>query len=132
MAKRRSRQSPPPIPFNGLLGLEVIRFHKDGVTVACTVRPELLNSQGVLHGGVTATLVDAAVGMSSVRHLDGKRLVTTVELKLNYFLPITQGRITARGRLLRVGSSLIVGSVEVKDHRRRLAAFGTATYKILG
>lgn len=110
----------------------MIRFHKDGVTVACAVRPELLNSQGVLHGGVTATLVDAAVGMSSVRHLNGKRLVTTVELKLNYFLPITEGRITARGRLLRVGSSLIVGSVEVKDHRRRLAAFGTATYKILG
>lgn len=110
----------------------MIRNHKDGVTVACRVRPELQNSQGVLHGGVTATLVDAAVGMASIRHLEGKRAVTTVELKLNYFIPITTGRVTARARLLRVGSSLIVGAVEVKDHRGRLAAFGTATYKILG
>jgi uncharacterized protein (TIGR00369 family) len=129
MASRRS--SAPPIPFNGLLGLEVTRVHRDGVTVSCRLRPELLNGQGVLHGGVTATLVDAAVGMAAVRHLGGARRVTTVELKLNYFLPITEGHVTARGRLLRTGASLIVGSVEVKDHRRRLAAFGTATYKIL-
>lgn len=131
MAKRRFEQTPATIPFNGLLGLEVVAVHKDGLTVGCRLRPELLNSHGVLHGGVTATLVDAAVGMASVRHLGGKRAVTTVELKLNYFLPIAEGRVTARARLLRVGSSLVVGSVEVKDHQRRLAAFGTATYKIL-
>lgn len=130
--KRSFEQSPPSIPFNSLLGLNVLRVHKDGVSVGCQIRPELLNSQGVLHGGVTATLVDSAVGIASTRHLGGKRPVTTVELKLNYFLPITEGRVTARARLLRVGSSLIVGSVEVKDHRSRLAAFGTATYKILG
>lgn len=131
VAKRKSEETPAAIPFNRLLGLEVVGVHEDGLTVGCRIRPDLLNSHGVLHGGVTATLVDAAVGMASVRHFDGKRMVTTVELKLNYFLPIAEGRVTARARLLRVGSSLVVGSVEVKDRKRRLAAFGTATYKIL-
>jgi uncharacterized protein (TIGR00369 family) len=119
------------IPFNDLLGIRVTRTHRDGVTVQCDIQPELRNSHGVLHGGVTATLVDVAVGMAAVHHFGGKRTLTTVELKVNYFLPISEGRVTARARLLRLGSSLVVGSVEVKDHKRRLAAFGTATYKIL-
>jgi len=39
-----------------------LRFHADGVTVGCTVREELRNALGVLHGGVSATLSDVAVG----------------------------------------------------------------------
>ncbi len=118
-------------PFNHLLGIKVERFHKDGLTIACEVREDLRNRHGSLHGGVTATLVDAAVGIAAHHHLEGKRLVTTVELKLNYFLPVTGGKVRARARLLRVGTSLVVGSVEVTDSQRRVVAFGTATYKVL-
>jgi acyl-CoA thioesterase len=130
--KRKTPSTIPDVPLNALLGIEVIRFHKDGLSVRCRVRPELRNSHGVLHGGVTATLVDVAVGLATVHHFAGRRMATTVEMKVNYFLPITEGMVTARAKLLRVGTSLVVGSVEVKDHKRRLAAFGTATYKLLG
>jgi acyl-coenzyme A thioesterase PaaI-like protein len=51
------------IPFNTHVGLKLVRLHKDGVTIECTIRPELLNGSGVLHGGVTATVADVAVGM---------------------------------------------------------------------
>ncbi len=118
-------------PFNQLLGLVVRGFHRDGVTVEAVVRDEIRNAQGVLHGGVTATLVDVAVGMSIWHHFGQKKNIATVELKLNYFLPIVKGKVRARARLLRVGSSLAVGSVEVKIEGNRLAAFGIATYKIL-
>jgi acyl-CoA thioesterase len=115
-------------PFNQLLGIRITRTHADGVTASLTIRDELRNAWGTLHGGVTATLVDVAVGVAGL-HLTGKPSAT-VELKVNYFLPLTDGRVTARARMLRVGSSLVVGSVEVKDARKRLAAFGTATYKL--
>lgn len=118
-------------PFNSLLGIRVHRLHKDGVTITCRLRDELRNSAGVLHGGVTATLVDAAVGIAIVHQFGGKRWATTVELKLNYFLPVGEGVISARSKLLRVGTSLAVGSVEVRDAQKRLAAFGTATYKLM-
>ena len=118
-------------PFNDHLGIVVKRLHKDGVTLECELTEVLRNSHGVLHGGVTATLVDTAVGVAIVHVFGGKRSSTTVEMKLNYFLPLDRGKITARSKLLRVGTSLVVGSVEVKDARKRLAAFGTATYKLL-
>lgn len=131
MSKDQPPATHPEIAFNQLLGIEVLRHHKDGLTVQCRVRPELLNGQGTLHGGVTATLVDVAVGMATAHRFEGKKTISTVEMKLNYFLPITGGLVRARARLLRIGTSLVIGSVEVLDEKRRLAAFGTATYKLL-
>lgn len=116
-------------PFNDLLGVRVIRAHKDGVTVECRFRDELRNAWGTLHGGVTATLIDVAAGVATL-HVTGKK-AATVELKLNYFLPLTEGRVTARARILRGGSSLSVSAVEVRDAKKRLAAFGTVTYKLM-
>src|SRR5262245_10814708 len=52
------------IPFNSLLGIEISRAHADGVTLRCRIKKELTNSQGALHGGVTASLADAAVGVA--------------------------------------------------------------------
>ncbi len=117
-------------PFNELLGIKVTTAHKDGVTVVCQFREDLRNAWGTLHGGVTATLIDVAAGVATM-HVTGKR-ATTVSLKLSYFLPLTEGKVTARAKVLRAGSSLTVASVEVKDANKRLAAFGMVTYKILG
>ena len=49
------------MPFNGLLGIRVTKLHSDGVSIACDVRDQLRNSAGMLHGGVIATMADAAV-----------------------------------------------------------------------
>src|SRR5262245_36234237 len=98
-------------PFNDHVGIVVKRLHRDGVTIECDLTDALRNSHGVMHGGVTATLVDTAVGVAIIHHFQGKRSATTVELKLNYFLPLTQGKVTARSKLLRVGTSLAIGSV---------------------
>jgi len=119
------------LPFNHLVGLQALAVHDDGVTLACAVRPELLNAHGTLHGGVYGTIADAAVGMSIFCHFDGQRLATTVEMKVNYFLPIAKGKIIARAHLRRVGSSLAVGQVELSDSQGRLAGIAIVTYKLL-
>ena len=82
----------PTVPFAKLLGIKLTRVHRDGVTIECPLRRKLTNSAGVAHGGVAAALSDAAVGMAIGRHFGGKRPITTVEMKINYFLPATEGR----------------------------------------
>jgi uncharacterized protein (TIGR00369 family) len=119
------------VPFNALLGIRLERLHRDGVTVGCALRDDLLNSVGVAHGGVAAALADAAVGIAILRRVKGKRRVTTVELKVNYLAPVSKGRVFARSRLLRVGATLAVGSVELTDARRRLIATAIVTYLFL-
>ncbi len=114
--------------FNHLLGLELVRAHRNGLTIRCKVRGDLMNSAGTLHGGVTASVADAAVGSSLLYHCGLARRFTTVELKVNYFRPISEGVLIARCHLLRIGSSIAVGRVDLSDGHRRSVGVAIATY----
>jgi uncharacterized protein (TIGR00369 family) len=119
------------IPFNALVALRLLRFHADGVTIGCTVRSELLNAHGVLHGGVSATLADVAVGVALTRHLGRPRAATTVEMKINYLRPVKDGKVTARAHLVRVGKTLCTARVDVFNGSKEPAAVALVTYMIL-
>ena len=95
------------------------------------MRPGLLNSQGVLHGGVTASVVDEAAWYAIRHHFRDQRLSTTAELKINYLLPIAGKKLTARAYLLRAGKNLCVSRVDVFNEQRRLAAAAIVTYMLL-
>ena len=116
--------------FNQLVGIRLVRIHKDGVTIDCKLRPDLMNAHGMLHGGVTATMADAAVGIAITTRM-GRPAATTVEMKLNYLRPVAGGKITARAYLLRMGSTLCVGRVDLFDDSRELVAAALVTYMLL-
>ncbi len=117
--------------FNKLVGLRVVRQHSDGVTIECAMRDELRNVAGMMHGGVMATLADAAVGIALASHFGGRRPCTTTDLKINYLRPIAHGKIVARSHLLRIGKNLCVGRVDMSDAQRKLAAVAIVTYMLL-
>lgn len=125
------REMLPRMAFNSTLGIKLHETHDDGVTIACKVKPKLLNLAGVLHGGVSATLADAVVGIATSRHYKG-RPITTVEMKINYFRPVPLGStVYARARLLRTGSTLSVGEVELRDGEGNLCGVALVTYILL-
>jgi len=128
---RQTRDFLTKVPFNTLLGMRIRGLHRDRITIDCTLRSDLRNSVGVVHGGVTAAMADAAVGVALQRHFGGKRQIATVELKINYFQPVKEGRILARSHLLRIGSTLCVGSVELTDDRRRAIGTAIVTYMLV-
>ena len=117
--------------FNNLLGLELVRTHRDGVTIRCRLRPDLMNGAGLLHGGVTASVADAAVGIALHHRFRGTRRFTTIELKVNYFRPVSEGILVARSHLVRVGSTICVGRVELSDENQRSVGLAVATYMFL-
>ena len=120
------------MPFNRHLGIEIIKVHRDGITISLNLREEFRNVAKVLHGGVTATMADAAVGMALVRHFAGTMMMSTVELKVNYFRPIWGKHVTARAKLLRVGKQICVGSVDIHDDEGKHAGVALVTYIMLG
>jgi uncharacterized protein (TIGR00369 family) len=117
--------------FNHLLGIEVTARHEDGVTIECPLRPELMNGTGVLHGGVTATVADAAMGIGLMHVLGKGRSITTVEMKINYLCPVTEGKVVARSYLLRLGKTLSTGRVDLFDGRGTPVAVALLTYMLL-
>lgn len=131
LTARQVRDFLPKIPFNRLLGVKLTRVHRDGVTIKCALRHELTNSAGVAHGGVAAAMADVAVGMAINRHFGGTRKITTVEMKISYFRPASKGQIFARSRLLRLGSTLGIGRVDLWDAKRSLIGAAIVTYMFL-
>lgn len=131
LTARQIRAFLPRIPFNTLLGVKLTGVHADGLTIECALRHELTNRAGVAHGGVAAAMADVAVGMAINRHFGGKRKITTVEMKINYFRPVSEGRIFARARLRRLGSTLGVGSVDLTDSKCNLIGTAIVTYMFL-
>jgi uncharacterized protein (TIGR00369 family) len=125
------REFLPKMPFNQLLGIRLTKLHQDGLTIECAVREELFSSAGVVHGGVAATMADAAVGIALNRHFGGRRPITTVELKINYFRPVAEGKVFARAYLLRVGSTLCVGRADLADSGGNPVATALVTYMLL-
>jgi len=82
-----------------------------------------------LHGGVIATLVDVAAGFGSMAHYN--QPVTTVEMKVSFFVPVTGRKVSARSRILRAGRTLCVTQVEVHNDAGKLAAAAMVTYMVL-
>ena len=119
------------MPFNKLLGVRVVRRHEDGVTIACAMRDELKNTAGVMHGGVAASMADAAVGIALASHFGGRRACTTTDLKINYLRPVAAGKMVARSRLIRIGRQLCVGRVDLFDAEENLVAVAIVTYMLL-
>jgi uncharacterized protein (TIGR00369 family) len=118
--------------FEQQLNLRVARKHSDGVTLQFDLLPGYLNSHGVLHGGVTASLADEAAWHALENHHGyGKRKSTTTELKVNYLRPIAGKKVTARAVLVRAGKNLCVSRVDIFDEKKKLAAIAIVTYMLL-
>lgn len=114
--------------FPKMLGFELDSIEPGRARMGVSVRKELLQLQGVMHGGAIASLIDTAVAFAIVGGSQPGDRFTTVELKINYLLPIREGRVTAEARLIRDGRRIIVAECDVHDSTGQLAAKALVTY----
>lgn len=117
--------------FENQLKLSVAERHADGVTVHLPLSPEFLNSEGVLHGGITATIADEAAWHAIEHHFGKRTNCTTTELKVNYLRPVTGEKVIARAYLVRAGKTLCVSRIDIFDDTNHLAAIAIVTYILL-
>ncbi|HWC77197.1 MAG TPA: PaaI family thioesterase [Blastocatellia bacterium] len=114
--------------FPRLLGFEIDEIQPGRARLSVEVRRELLQLQGVVHGGAIASLVDTAVAFAIISVSEPQDRFTTVELKVNYLSAIREGRVVAEARLIRDGRRIVVAECDVFDSQNRLAAKGLLTY----
>lgn len=119
--------------FNDWLGLTVEEYGDGEVVLSVTCEKFKQNPGGVLHGGVTATLIDVAGGIAiGSTFEDRESAMATTNLDVNYLRPVTETAY-ATAKVVRVGSSNAVAHVEVEstapDGERKDVAIGTVTYQ---
>ncbi|MCR8864227.1 PaaI family thioesterase [Priestia megaterium] len=122
------RTSKGMIPFWDYIGIEEKLLERGYAELKITIQPQLLQGRGTVHGGVIATLIDAAVGSAVRSSLSEDESASTVELK--YTRPGIGDYLVAKSTLSHRGKTLAVGEVKIEDSSGKLVALGSATYMI--
>src|SRR3954466_12150786 len=90
--------------FTKLIGAEVVSVEPRIVVMAVNRRPELLQQNGLFHGGVVAYLIDNATTAAAATVIDrASRTVITAEYKINLLSPSVGDRLTCRAEVVKPG-----------------------------
>jgi uncharacterized protein (TIGR00369 family) len=125
---RRVREAFESVPFAHLIGIELGDVTRGAATLHLTVRYDLRQNRGVVHGGATASLIDTASAFAILTLLEPGQSTTTIDLTIHYLRPLLSGQATARARVLRAGRRLIVVTVDVLDEAGNLVATALTSY----
>ncbi|MGP1679482.1 MAG: PaaI family thioesterase [Burkholderiales bacterium] len=115
-------------PYAELVGftLRIGRRGSGACAAALEVRPELLNPNGVVHGGVLFTLADTAMGAAAHTTLAPGEYCATIEIKIQFLQPVTKGKLRCRARLVQRGGRIAVLESHISVGRLQVAqALGT-------
>ena len=116
--------------FHRWAGIELTDAYPGQTEVSFEAGPHHLNLQGLVHGGVIATLADTAMGLAVRTQLEPGRRHVTVTLTVEFLAPGVAGRIVARGRTVKIGRQLGFAEAEVVDTRGRVLARARSTHSV--
>ena len=125
------------LPFFQLIGLEVVDMRPGRCVLTIRHRADLAQPVGILHGGVTATLVDTGIAYAVLARDEIRPLVeaggsvVAIELRIKYFRPVSAGKLTCVSTVTRMGRRIIHGESIVTDERDKEVARGDSIYGAL-
>lgn len=101
------------------------RYTNETCTVDFNVDDFMHNPLGVIHGGVIAFILDAAMG-----HLCKKEIGTavTAEMKVQYLKAVNAGKLQCEAKFLKKGRSLQFLESRLTDLEGNLIAMATGTF----
>jgi len=114
------------VPFASYCGIEDLGV-TDGVTrLKMSPGPHHTNNSGTLHGGAICTLLDVAMGSAARLRADAP--VMTIDMHVA-FLSAGRGALTAEGRVIRAGRSIIFVEAEARAEDGEIVARSSGVFK---
>ncbi|WMM89870.1 PaaI family thioesterase [Heyndrickxia coagulans] len=83
-------------------------FDGEECEVDIPVTPLLYNNFSIVHGGVTATLLDTAMGVMANNLLPAGQQAVTSNLTIHYIAPGTGSRLKAKAKVIHRGTQTMV------------------------
>jgi uncharacterized protein (TIGR00369 family) len=114
--------------FSALMGFEVANLYPGGAILQVVTEDHHRQVHNVMHGGVIAALADTAAAIAAYTVVPRGTEIVTIELKINYLLPVAEGKLKAEGKVLRAGRNFIVVECDVTKQDGALAAKALMTF----
>ncbi len=113
-------------PFIGMLGFQINKMEGGRSDVSVEVRKELLNSAGILHGGLIASLIDSAAGAAAYSLVEEEQLSLTTDLTIAYLTNVSKGVVHCFAEAVYKGSRRIHVEARVECDEKLLAKGGAS------
>jgi uncharacterized protein (TIGR00369 family) len=119
-------------PYFELLSMRIIDIGVGFSVLEIDLSQKHLQPFGFVHGGVFASIIDAAAYWAVFYDIEDQNAgATTVDLKLNYLAPAVSGKLIANGRQIKLGKTLGYAEAKVTAENGKILAHGTSTLILL-
>src|SRR5215203_1591331 len=116
------------VTFSKHIGAKVEEVEPGRSVIYIDVEDVHLNGVGTLHGGVYASLMDNAMGLS-VLALVGVR-TATIEMNVHFLGAVSGGRITCESEVVHRTRRTATAEAKVRDADGNLVAMGTGAFRV--
>jgi uncharacterized protein (TIGR00369 family) len=117
-------------PYYEYLGIEVVEADEGFAKLRLDFKDHLTHPFGYFHGGAIASLADSAGINAVLTTLNDEEKALTLEMKINYLLPVKDAVVFAEGKVIHKGKKFAVADVDVKSDDGQLVAKAIVTCSI--
>lgn len=112
--------------------LTLEHIEEGSATISLTVRKEMTNPYGMIHGGMMSLVMDEAIGWAVVS-LQAQHHYTSLNLNVDFLYAIKEGdRLRAVSKIVRHGKKIIHAECTVYDMQGRLLGKGASNLVVTG
>lgn len=115
-----------PSPLGRWLKGVVKEADKGSIAMEFTIRDEMTNPVGILHGGIAAAMIDDMIG-ATILSLGRTSFYASINLVVDYLSSAKSGDIvTAKTRIVRLGRNVINAECVLQHSNEKLIARGVS------
>jgi uncharacterized protein (TIGR00369 family) len=117
--------------FDALIGTEWLDDDPEHARVRISMRDELRQPVGLMHGGVMSSLIESVCSRATaIAVLDDRMAAMGQSISVSFLRPITEGAAEVRARARHRGRTTWVWEAEVLDDEERLCALAQMTIAV--
>ncbi|GAC1351273.1 MAG: PaaI family thioesterase [Polyangiales bacterium] len=118
-------------PVAKLVGFDLVELGNGRSVMSFAASARHANPMGTLHGGILCDVADGAMGAAFWSTLEPTESFTTLELKINFFIPVWEAKLRAVATVVRRGQTVGMVECNVTDEADRLVARASSTCMVL-
>ena len=123
----------PSIPFMKALPLpnRILKWEPGRLWQEWEVDPSVFHPRGAVFGGFLAALADRSLYLTAVTVLEDDEALTTGDLNVSFFRPVSDGTLHIQGEVIHRGRSLVQVEVEFRRDDGKLAVKALASQAVI-
>ena len=113
-----------PSPVGNWLSGKLLEAEEGSLSIEFTVRKEMTNPMGILHGGISALIMDEVIG-ATVHTLNRDTFFTSVNLGVDFLRSVPTGaKVIAKSEIVRAGKTIVNAECKIYNEEGTIIAKG--------